>query len=450
MTNAPASGTLPARSIPGVAEARVSDGRITKQQRRGFIAAWLGWAFDGLDGYLYVLVALPFVTRLMAHHEFADEAARKAAVFQNASIIQGFFLVGWAIGGAVFGRLGDRLGRSRTLTLTILTYAIFTGLAFFATEWWHLLIFRFVAALGIGGEWAAGASLVSETIHPRHRAWVSATLQSGYMVGCIGACLTMWAFKNMDPKFVFLIGVVPALFVLWIRRAVPEPEEWAARAQAQTPPPVRELFRRGLAGTTIRTMTLTAIALTTVWAFLFFAPQIVRGLPEVQSWEKPRVDNLVTWVTIAYLLVNIGANFFGTYLARAVGYRRAFGVMLTGALATFLLGYDRPLSMSSVIPVFCLTAFFSLGLFGMFPLYIPPLFPTLLRTLGAGVCYNAGRLVSAAGAFMGGEIAATAGGPGAAVWWTGLLYIPAIGLAFFLDEGPHGRARRQQGRPEFG
>src|SRR5262245_25809646 len=116
--------------------------------------------------------------------ELLDEAQTKGA------IIQAVFLVGWACGGAFFGRIGDRLGRSRTLTLTILTYAVFTGLSFFAARWWHLLIFRFLAALGIGGEWAAGCALVSESLPSKHRAWVSATLQSGYILGCIAATLT--------------------------------------------------------------------------------------------------------------------------------------------------------------------------------------------------------------------------------------------------------------------
>src|SRR5215469_9158626 len=135
---------------------------MTPEQWRALVAAWLGWAFDGLDGYLYVLVALPFVGSLL------NKPATDPEVSVKASIIMAAFLVGWAAGGAIFGRLGDRLGRSRTLTLTILTYAVFTGLAAFVTTWWQLLIVRFIAALGIGGEWAAGSALVSEMLHRRH------------------------------------------------------------------------------------------------------------------------------------------------------------------------------------------------------------------------------------------------------------------------------------------
>src|SRR5207253_2098453 len=128
---------------------------ITPLQWKSGIAAWLGWLFDGLDMHLYTLVAAGFVASLV-NTPVGDPVARVYSGW-----IQAAFLVGWALGGGFFGRLGDKLGRSRALSLTILTYAVFTGLSFFAQTWWHLLIFRFLAALGIGGEWAVGASWLS-------------------------------------------------------------------------------------------------------------------------------------------------------------------------------------------------------------------------------------------------------------------------------------------------
>src|SRR5438874_10427439 len=131
---------------------------LSPQQWKSGIAAWLGWLFDGLDMYLYILIAKPFVEELLrANHEDVSKAD------YYSSWIQGAFLIGWALGGGFFGRIADRMGRSHALTLTILTYALFTGLSFFAQTWWQLLAFRFLAALGIGGEWAVGASLLSET-----------------------------------------------------------------------------------------------------------------------------------------------------------------------------------------------------------------------------------------------------------------------------------------------
>lgn len=392
-------------------------------QWNALIAAWLGWACDGLDGYLYVMVAARFVRELLGPQATMGEVAEKAA------IIQAVFLVGWAVGGAVFGRIGDRLGRTRTLMLTVLTYALFTGAAFFATEWWHLLIFRFVAALGIGGEWAAGSALVSETLHSRHRAWGSAALQSGYMVGCIAAALTAGALAEFSPRYVFLVGLAPALLTLWIRRAVPEPAEWKAATSGNTAPPVSSLFAPGLAHITWLTIGLTGVALTTVWTFLYFGPQAIKAMPELSTWTEPEKQRFVMRITVTYFLVNIAGNFFATYLVRWVGSRAAFTSLFAVSLAIFAYFFREPLTLENASWAMNLAAFFTLGLFGIFPLYIPPLFPTLVRTLGAGFTYNAARIISAAGTYFGGVLITQAGGAHKVIFWSAILFIPGIIIA---------------------
>src|SRR5215468_35262 len=223
-------------SSSGVEVARISE--LSSQQWKSGIAAWLGWLFDGLDMHLYVLVATPFVAELLG-----GVSEKDPRVGYYSSWIQAAFLIGWALGGGFFGRIGDRLGRSRALMLTILTYALFTGLSYFAQTWWQLLIFRFLAALGIGGEWAVGASLLSETWPRRWRPWMAAVLQTGVNLGVLMAGVAT-ALLASYTRYVFLVGVLPALLVLWIRRAVPEPEEWhAARTKAAATPGFLELFR---------------------------------------------------------------------------------------------------------------------------------------------------------------------------------------------------------------
>jgi len=404
---------------------------LSATQWKALIAAWLGWCFDGLDGYLYLLVAGRFVRQLLERH--SEGPVGHEEVQTKAALIQCFFLVGWAVGGMVFGRIGDRLGRTRTLTLTVLTYAVFTGAAFFADTWWHLLIFRFVAALGIGGEWAAGSALVAESLPTRHRTWATATLQSGYMVGCIAASFTAKAMANLDPHWVFVVGILPAFITLWIRKAVPETEAWKHAAH-EAPPPVWALFHRGLRRTTILITLLASIALTTVWSFLYFGPAIIMQLPDLQNRSVAERQVLAANASIFYLVVNIVANYFAAYLAKWLGHRAAFALMMAAAAGTFWFGFHRPMTSESIYPLYALTAFFALGLFGIFPLYIPPLFPTKLRTLGAGFTYNVGRLVSAAGVLVGGEITARAGGPAAAVAWIGLLCIPGAIIACFVPE----------------
>src|SRR5262249_5525573 len=157
---------------------------------------WLGWLFDGLDMHLYTLVAAPFVATLLGVVNRDDPQVR-----WYGSWIQAAFLLGWALGGGFFGRLGDRLGRSRALAPTILTYGFFYGLSSIAQTWWQLLIFRFLAALGIGGEWAIGASLLSETWPRRWRPWLAAVLQSAVNVGILLASVAAFVMAGTNPRF---------------------------------------------------------------------------------------------------------------------------------------------------------------------------------------------------------------------------------------------------------
>src|SRR6187399_3098915 len=192
--------------VNGVGEKIVHLRDISSTQWKSGLAAWLGWFFDGLDMHLYTLVATPFVAQLLTV-DIRDDAVR-----QKSSWIQAAFLVGWALGGGFFGRVGDRLGRSRALMLTILTYALFTGLSFFAQTWWQLMIFRFLAALGIGGEWAVGASLLSETWPRKWRPWMAATLQCGVNLGILLACGAVAALSAFNAWATGPDGVAPTIF----------------------------------------------------------------------------------------------------------------------------------------------------------------------------------------------------------------------------------------------
>src|SRR3954471_19146555 len=178
---------------------------LSALQWKSGTAAWLGWMFDGLELHLYTLVATPLVVQLLAVSNSADPQVKEKAAF-----IQGAFLIGWAVGGAFFGRLGDLLGRSRALALTVLTYALCTGLCAFAQTWWQLMIFRFIAAVGIGGEWAVGASLLSETWPKAWRPWIAAVLQSGVNIGILvaAAVVALIPIPPGSERWVFLFGVV--------------------------------------------------------------------------------------------------------------------------------------------------------------------------------------------------------------------------------------------------
>lgn len=378
---------------------------LSPTQWKSGAAAWLGWLFDGLDMHLYTLVAAPFVAELlMASSTASDE------VKQKSSWIQAAFLIGWALGGAFFGRLGDTIGRSRALSLTILTYALFTGLSFFATAWWHLLIFRFIAALGVGGEWAVGSTLLAETWPRRWRPWIAAVLQTGVNLGVLLACLTGYLLSDAHPRFVFLVGIVPALLVFWIRRHVPEPAEWHAAKAAGThkDPPIMDLFRGSVARTTVLTIVVCASSLTAWWAFMFWHAQHLRHLPDVAPLATGDINRLVSTTFASVIAVSIVGNFFAGWLARRVGFKNALILMFFGLAFTLwgAFGVERP--ATSLSHFWMPAVGFWSGVFGLFTMFLPPLFPTLLRTTGAGFCYNFGRIAAAAGTVFSGAI--TAGG----------------------------------------
>ncbi|HRI14159.1 MAG TPA: MFS transporter [Verrucomicrobiota bacterium] len=399
---------------------------ITGLQWRSGLAAWLGWMFDGLDMHLYTLVATPFVAELLR------TAPTEPSVGKHGAVIQAAFLTGWALGGAFFGRIGDLLGRTRALSLTILTYAAFTGLSVFATEWWHLMIFRFLAALGIGGEWAVGASLLSETWPKSWRPWLAAVLQTGVNCGVLLACLAGVLFANTEPRWIFLVGVLPALLVLWIRRAVPEPAEWNAARQGarQHAPGIRDLFRGEVAKVTWPVLLLCGLSLTAHWTFLFWQQANVRQLPEVASLSPAERNQFTTTALFLVMAGSIVGNFFAGWLAKTLGYSRAIALMLGAYGCTMMLTYWQQPSWSILRWAIVLIGLWQ-GVFALFTMCLPPLFPTLLRTTGAGFCYNFGRILSAAGVVAFGYFT-TVGDTRAALFNSGLLFFPAAVVAFWL------------------
>lgn len=403
---------------------------LSSAQWKSGWAAWLGWMFDGLDMHLYTLVALPFVAELL-HVSMKDPK-----VGQYSSWIQAAFLIGWALGGGFFGRLGDYLGRTRALMLTILTYAVFTGLSFVAQEWWHLFIFRFLAALGIGGEWAVGASLLSETWPRRWRPWIAAVLQTGVNCGILLASLsyfllTLGSFPN---RSVFLVGILPALLVLWIRRAVPESGEWHAARQGQTDttPGFAELFRSGIRRTTVLTILVCSFSLSAHWAFMFWCMQHLRNLPSLGGWTEQQVGRLVSVALMVNIIASTAGNFLAAFLARRMGYRWVIVVMCMAYFLCMTACYGVPRGHQSLLPFLVAIGMCS-GLFALFTMYLPPLFPTLLRTTGAGFCYNIGRVFAAVGTVFFG-LFTSVGDYRLALLYAGFLFLPAAGVAFFLPD----------------
>jgi len=450
---------------------------LSPQQWKSGIAAWLGWLFDGLDMHLYTLVATAFVAILINGQSFRTEFGQLDAdhdrrissaewqragefgladgngdgrvsrdefevylarsqtgnseVKEKSSWIQAAFLIGWALGGGFFGRLGDLLGRSRALSLTVLTYALFTGLSFFAQTWWHLLIFRFLAALGIGGEWAVGSTLLAETWPKKWRPWTAAVLQTGVNIGVLGACLAGVLLGGQHPRWIFLVGVVPALLVFWIRRHVPEPETWRAAKTGGEQPSVLELFGASVRRTTLLSIAVCACSLTAWWAFMFWQAQHVRSMPEVVSMSGAERDKLVATTFALLIGISILGNFVAGALARRMGWRGAIVTMCAGFMLTMMLTFGPNHSLAALTRFWLPAVGFWSGVFGLFTMLLPPLFPTLLRTTGAGFCYNIGRIVAAFGTVFFG-LFSSVGNYRVALFYASFLFVPAAFAALFL------------------
>lgn len=387
------------------------------------VIAALGWLFDTMDQNLYNIVRAPSLADLLAGQYGLSGDALKAAVSEKGGIITAIFLIGWAVGGFVFGILGDRIGRTGTMILTIMIYASFTGLsgAPFVKDWELYAFMRFMTAVGVGGEWAAGASLVAEVFPSRSRPMALGLLQALSAVGNMMAAVVTMGLSQFEGgieanwRIAYFVGAVPAFLVLWIRRSVREPEQWhEAKSAGQELGNMKELFTHPV----IRRNTLAATLLATagvgaLWGVGFFSTDLLRT--ELQGLPATKIGTLVSQM---FLLQNLGA-FFGIYLfamfAERFNRRSAFMLWFALAWASVLAyfwgvagagseAFGRALILAPIM------GFCTLGPFSGYTVYFPELFPTRLRATGCGFCYNAARILAAGAPFALGSLAASMGG----------------------------------------
>src|SRR3954464_3166665 len=249
-------------------------------------AAWLGWGFDVFDGLLFNYVAPNCVPTLLGL-ELGSTAA-KAATLQWTGILTSVLLIGWAIGGIIFGKVADRIGRTKTLLLTMLLYSIGTAACAFAPNIWVLLVCRVVSSLGIGGEWAAGAAMVAEVVPERRRVEAGALLYTSAPVGLQLATITNFQiagvlFKGSPEtswRWVFLCGLIPAAVAFVIRLFVHEPERWKASGTTARPPRLRELFAPGVRRLTASGFAMALPALIAWWTCASFLSIVSTGLAQ--------------------------------------------------------------------------------------------------------------------------------------------------------------------------
>jgi MFS family permease len=413
---------------------------VTRYQWMVLLVAWLGWVFDSMDATIYALVLHPALHELLPAG--SGVAANAETIGRYGGIIFSVFLVGWAIGGVVFGVLADRFGRTRVLIATILIYALFTGLAALSATWWHLAAFRFLTALGIGGEWAAGAALVAEVWPDAKRSKAAGLLQSAWAAGFFLAALINLLLRGQGWRPVFLVGIVPALLALAVRSCVQEPDRWLkARAERAAFHPdtrrgasLRELFSPALRRSTLVGSGLAFVSVFGLWGATNWTPTLVRALPDLRGLSD---SEMIARVSYATMFLNVGSLLgylsFGP-LADRCGRRAAFGIMCLGSMIMLPVAFRVPHAYAQVLLLLPLLGFFNNGIFSGFPIYLPELYPTRLRATGAGFCFNIGRTIAASGPFLTGLLVTALGSFGSAVSAIAAIYVLGILLLPFAPE----------------
>ncbi len=336
--------------------------------------------------------------------------------------IQGVFLLGWAIGGLIFGIVADRYGRTRALIITILTYCAFTGLTALCRTPEQVMVARFLTALGIGGEWAAGAALVAEALPDKTRAAAAAVLQSAAAFGPALAAVANLALAGRPWQWMFIVGVAPAAICVLIRRKVQEPER---QGKAPTTPlkdlwSDKELRRRAIVA-----MVIGAVGIAGAGAATFWAPNLVKAASE--GLEKTIVDQRISYVTLASHVGTLAGVLCVPLLCEWIGRKKTISVFYALCPIAVVFGMTAGLTYERLLILMPIVNFFAIGISAAFVLYFPELFPSRVRATGAGLAYNVGRIVAIPmPIIMGISISKFGGSPATAFGILAAIYVFAL------------------------
>jgi MFS family permease len=382
-----------------------------------------------MDALIYAQVMTPALKDLLGARGSPEN------IGWYGGIIFSIFIVGWALGGVGFGILADYLGRSRTLVITILVYAVFTGLAGLSHTWWELGLYRFLTALGVGGEWAAGATLVAEVWPESLRVKGAGLLQSAWGAGFFLAAGINVLLSAYSWRVMFFVGIVPALVAVYARLKVHEPERWVEVHRATATQPARrltlaELFTPKTRRDTLVGTALAFVAVAGLWGATNWTPSLIHELLRTAQLDAAATRRLESY---AVMSLNVGAivgYLVCPLIAEWWGRRGAFLVMMLGSAAMLPAAFLLPSSYFHALLILPALGFFSNGLFSGFPIYLPEIFPTRIRATGSGFCFNAGRILAAGGPFLTGYLVgylgtfARAASSMAVIYLLGLFVLP--------------------------
>jgi MFS family permease len=416
-------------------------------------AAWAGWGFDVFDAVLFSFVA-PNCIPVLLGLQPGTPAAHEATLFWTGAITS-LLLIGWAVGGVLFGWLADRIGRKHTLFMTVVLYAAGTALCAAASDIWQLVAFRVLASLGIGGEWGIGAALVAEAVPEHKRVEAGVILQTSSPLGVVLASAVNYVIAGVwfatSPlsswRYVFLAGLTPVILALVIRVFIRESAHWAAAPAGALATSPRDLFRPDILRLTLSGAGVATTAVVTWWACNAFIPVLGATLATEHaihlglSADASRVL-AEAWKARASNAFNVGGlvgAFAAIALSRVLGRRPMLtGYFLFSALALFAT-FGLDLAPTARLALLFLVGAGVYGVFGVFPFYLPELFPVRLRATGSGFSFNIGRLLAAGGPLLVGMVSARAGGSSATLidtlLWVALVPLTAaLAARFFIVE----------------
>lgn len=370
---------------------------VDRKAWRALIAAQLGWMLDAMDFLLFAFALLPI------QREFG-------LTRQEISLPIVTALVASAVGGIAFGRIADRIGRVRAMTISILLYSFATAGMATAQNLWQLVIWRVLVGLGMGGEWSCGSVLVAETWPARHRAKAMGIMQSGWAIGALFAAgLSALVLERFGWRVLFLIGAAPAVLAFVVRRTVEEPEVWVTRTRTAA---WGEMFAPALRRRVVLATLVASSVLVAYWGVTSWLPAFL-ATPVDEGGAGLTVTRSAAWLIVLQIGAFLGYISFG-WIADRIGRRPAFTLFMVAAtlvVPLFAFGARSPLTLLIIGP---LVGYFAHGYFSLFGAMLAELFPTAIRASAQGFCYNAGRLVSAAAPYAIGA-AATKHGLGFAI-----------------------------------
>ena len=414
---------------------------LTPNEIRGFAASWGGWALDGMDSFIYALVLLPALKDLLPRSGLPANAANTG---YYGGLLFALFLAGWGC-AFLWGPVGDRFGRVRTLMLTILCYSLFTFLGAVAMNIWQLAAFRLLAGLGIGGEWTLGGILVAEVLPEEHRKNGAGLMHTGYYFGIfLAAILNYWVGARYGWRVMFALGGVPALLVGFIRFGVREPERWRKQAgQVEgLAKPVLALFAPKLRRRTVLNTVYLLVSMTGLWAGSVYVPSSVTQLATKAGFDVGGAARLASWATMLLSACTIVGCLFTAPLAERFGRRAAlaFAFILMFLSISLGFGYVFYLPHNALFWFFVSLVFLGVGgaNFAVYTLWLPEQYPTECRASAFAFATSAGRFVAAGVTFLVGAAVSHYQTIGTPVAWTSATFVAGI-LLLPLGEETKGK-----------